>query len=152
MPGHNSSLVVMFLWLGWYGVNPGSQLALIGYSNAVANAAVTTTIAPAIASLSALLCKGAWGKFKTGDHPSTPHTSREVTWSHLRCLSACSTVSCMRRHAPHRKVLPSSQPVWLLLSWRHILRTHSLYIPHACSLPTSCLLALSDVNDRTLEL
>ena len=63
MEGHNTSLFilgVMILWFGWYGFNPGSQLAIItttagaSYSvaNAVANAAVTTTISPAVAGLS----------------------------------------------------------------------------------------------------
>ena len=69
MPGHNSSLFVlgvMILWFGWYGFNPGSQLALVGYSQAIANAAVTTTIAPASSALSALLVKAALGKIQLG--------------------------------------------------------------------------------------
>lgn len=70
MPGHNSSLFVlgvMILWFGWYGFNPGSQLILApGGSGAVANAALTTTLAPAVASLSALLTKASFHKFRTG--------------------------------------------------------------------------------------
>lgn len=69
MPGHNSSLFVlgvMILWFGWYGFNPGSQLAIIDNSQVVANAAVTTTIAPAVASLSAVLTKTLLGKLSTG--------------------------------------------------------------------------------------
>ena len=43
--------------LNRYGFNPGSQLAIVnGNSLAVANAAVTTTLAPAAAGLSALFC------------------------------------------------------------------------------------------------
>ena len=78
MPGHNSSLFVlgvMILWFGWYGFNPGSQLVLINSSNAIANAAVTTTIAPALASMSALMTKATLGKFKMGGSPSPEHTS-----------------------------------------------------------------------------
>ena len=71
MPGHNSSLFilgVMILWFGWYGFNPGSQQAIVGGTNAaaVANAAVTTTLAPAAAGLSALLIGALESKVKTG--------------------------------------------------------------------------------------
>lgn len=69
MPGHNTSLFVlgvMILWFGWYGFNPGSQLALVGYSDAVANAAVTTTIAPAVAGMSALFAKSFIGRKAAG--------------------------------------------------------------------------------------
>ena len=72
MPGHNSSLFVlgvMILWFGWYGFNPGSQLALVGYSSAIANAAVTTTIAPASAGLSAMMVKALMGKVTIGAAP-----------------------------------------------------------------------------------
>ena len=60
MPGHNTSLFVlgvMILWFGWYGFNPGSQLAIVNSSQPVANAAVTTTLAPATAGMSALFAK-----------------------------------------------------------------------------------------------
>ena len=69
MPGHSSSLFilgVMILWFGWYGFNPGSQLKLINNSQVVANAAVTTTLSPAFASLSALLCTSAFHRLKRG--------------------------------------------------------------------------------------
>ena len=71
MPGHNSSLFilgVMILWFGWYGFNPGSQQAISGATNylAVANAAVTTTLAPAAAGLSALIIGAIESKVATG--------------------------------------------------------------------------------------
>ena len=75
MPGHNSSLFVlgvMILWFGWYGFNPGSQLNLIGYSDPVANAAVTTTIAPAAAGLSAIVVKAVIGKITIGEPLESP--------------------------------------------------------------------------------
>ncbi len=42
-----------------YGFNPGSQLVLVGLQNsfAVSNCAVTTTLAPAAAGMSALLVR-----------------------------------------------------------------------------------------------
>ena len=52
MPGHNAALVVLgtfILWVGWYGFNPGSMLAIAGSSPAevVGRCAVTTTPAAA---------------------------------------------------------------------------------------------------------
>lgn len=60
MPGHNlalSALGVFILWVGWYGFNPGSQLAIYGADNvqAVGLIAVNTTLAAAAGATSALL-------------------------------------------------------------------------------------------------
>ncbi|CAL5222199.1 g4529 [Coccomyxa viridis] len=71
--GHNSSLFVlgvMILWFGWYGFNPGSQLVLVGLQNsfAVSNCAVTTTLAPAAAGMSALLVRAILTHRTTGKH------------------------------------------------------------------------------------
>jgi Amt family ammonium transporter len=57
----------MILWFGWYGFNPGSQLAIVnGNSLAVANAAVTTTLAPGAAGLSALFFSAFLGRGRAG--------------------------------------------------------------------------------------
>lgn len=54
--GHNISLFglgAIFLWFGWYGFNPGSEL---GFDDAAAYAAITSTIAGGIGGLAGLLC------------------------------------------------------------------------------------------------
>lgn len=60
IPGHSialGTLGVFILWLGWFGFNPGSQLAASGIENinAVALVAANTNIAAAAGALSALL-------------------------------------------------------------------------------------------------
>jgi Amt family ammonium transporter len=56
-PPHSVSLQVLgtfILWFGWYGFNPGSTLKIVGYGNIAALCAVTTTLAAASGSISAL--------------------------------------------------------------------------------------------------
>jgi ammonium transporter, Amt family len=60
IPGHNmtyGALGVFILWLGWFGFNPGSQLAASGTdnANAVAHIFVTTNLAAAAGTVSALV-------------------------------------------------------------------------------------------------
>jgi len=70
IPGHNlplATLGVFVLWVGWYGFNPGSQLAFAGNVNTDATMliAVNTTLAAAAGAFLAMLC--AWGMFKKPD-------------------------------------------------------------------------------------
>lgn len=70
MPGHNlslSTLGVFILLIGWYGFNPGSQLAVVGgdNTNAVMLIAANTTLAAAAGALIAMLF--AWTLFKKPD-------------------------------------------------------------------------------------
>lgn len=67
MPGHNmafAALGVLILWLGWFGFNPGSQLALAGTANvhAVLLIAVNTTLAAAAGGVVAMFTT--WFLFK----------------------------------------------------------------------------------------
>lgn len=67
IPGHNltlGALGVFILWFGWFGFNPGSQLAAAGTDNAVAIAhiAVTTNLAAAAGAVAAMLV--AWLRYK----------------------------------------------------------------------------------------
>ena len=70
LPGHNltfASLGVFILWVGWYGFNPGSQLAFQTAADADATVliAVNTTLAAAAGVLAATLLS--WILFKKPD-------------------------------------------------------------------------------------
>ncbi len=60
IPGHNLTLAalgVFILWMGWFGFNPGSQLAATGAENATAisHVMMTTNMAAATGGLAALV-------------------------------------------------------------------------------------------------
>lgn len=60
LPGHNlpiAALGVFILWVGWYGFNPGSQLAITGGGNteAVMTIATNTTLAAAAGGVFAMI-------------------------------------------------------------------------------------------------
>lgn len=66
IPGHNltfAALGVFILWLGWFGFNPGSQLAAEGSENATAisHVLLTTNIAAAVGGLASLFVS--WLKY-----------------------------------------------------------------------------------------
>ncbi|MCD7968937.1 MAG: ammonium transporter [Alistipes sp.] len=66
IPGHSLTIACMgvfLLWLGWFGFNPGSQLAASGAENALAisNVFLTTNLAAAAGGLGALII--AWCKY-----------------------------------------------------------------------------------------
>ncbi len=68
--GHNlplAALGVLILWVGWYGFNPGSQLAFTGALNTAATVtiAANTTLAAAAGAVLAML--SAWVVFKKPD-------------------------------------------------------------------------------------
>ncbi|MBN1427067.1 MAG: ammonium transporter [Anaerolineae bacterium] len=59
IPGHSVSMVVLgvfILWLGWFGFNPGSQLAAVGSdADVIAMVAANTNIAAAAGALAAMI-------------------------------------------------------------------------------------------------
>ncbi|MFD1293488.1 ammonium transporter [Lutibacter holmesii] len=59
IPGHNiliGALGVLILWLGWFGFNAGSELAISGDSaNAVAGVLITTNLAAAAGAVTAMI-------------------------------------------------------------------------------------------------
>jgi Amt family ammonium transporter len=70
MPGHNlpfAALGVFILLIGWYGFNPGSQLAFTGSANTdtVMLVAVNTTLAACTGSVIAMITS--WAMFKKPD-------------------------------------------------------------------------------------
>lgn len=70
LPGHNltfAALGVFILWVGWYGFNPGSQLAFAGTVNTHATVliAVNTTLAAAAGAVAAMIAS--WILFKKPD-------------------------------------------------------------------------------------
>ncbi|NOZ03458.1 MAG: ammonium transporter [FCB group bacterium] len=70
IPGHNLALAalgVFILWIGWYGFNPGSQLAITGAdnTNAVMLIATNTTLAAAAGAVFSMLL--AWSLYKKPD-------------------------------------------------------------------------------------
>ncbi len=67
IPGHNltiGALGVFILWFGWFGFNPGSQLAASGLENisAVASIFVTTNLAAAAGTVTAMIIS--WLRYK----------------------------------------------------------------------------------------
>ena len=66
IPGHNltlGALGVFILWFGWFGFNPGSELAATGGStSAIAKVALTTNLSAAGGAVAAMLT--AWAKYK----------------------------------------------------------------------------------------
>jgi len=93
IPGHNLALAglgVFILWLGWYGFNPGSQLALStqGDANAVALVAVNTTLAAAAGALGAMFTT--W--FKNGK-PDMTMTMNGVIGGLVAITAPCAYVT-----------------------------------------------------------
>ncbi|MCA0362622.1 MAG: ammonium transporter [Bacteroidetes bacterium] len=93
IPGHNlvlGTLGVFILWLGWFGFNPGSQLAAVGKDNAIAVAHIfmTTNIAAAAGAIASMIVS--WFRYKK---PSLSVTLNGALAGLVGVTAGCAAVS-----------------------------------------------------------
>lgn len=92
--GHNlliGALGVFILWLGWFGFNAGSQLAISGdNANAVASIVITTNLAAAAAALAAMFVS--WGLY---GKPDISMTLNGALAGLVAITAGCAAVSPM---------------------------------------------------------
>jgi len=92
--GHNlliGALGVFILWLGWFGFNAGSQLAISGdNANAVAGIVITTNLAAAAAAIAAMFVS--WGLY---GKPDISMTLNGALAGLVAITAGCAAVSPM---------------------------------------------------------
>ncbi|MDR1809041.1 MAG: ammonium transporter [Prevotella sp.] len=92
IPGHNLTIAclgVFILWFGWFGFNPGSELAASGESKvAISHVFLTTNLAAAAGGIFALLT--AWVKYKK---PSLSLTLNGILAGLVGITAGCDAVS-----------------------------------------------------------
>ncbi|NIA21766.1 MAG: ammonium transporter [Anaerolineaceae bacterium] len=92
IPGHNiplAALGVFILWFGWFGFNPGSELAASGGSAiSIANIAVTTNLAAAAGAVAAMIT--VW--IRSGK-PDTSMTLNGALAGLVAITAGCASVS-----------------------------------------------------------
>ncbi|GAB2796733.1 ammonium transporter [Rhabdobacter roseus] len=93
IPGHNlvlGALGVFILWLGWFGFNPGSQLAASGKDNALAISHIfaTTNLAAAAGALASMIIS--WMRYK---RPSLSITLNGALGGLVGITAGCAAVS-----------------------------------------------------------
>lgn len=93
IPGHNLTIAclgVFILWFGWFGFNPGSQLAASGEGNrtAISHVFLTTNLAACAGGFSSLII--AWFKYKK---PSLSLTLNGVLAGLVGITAGCDLVS-----------------------------------------------------------
>lgn len=95
IPGHNLTLAclgVFILWFGWFGFNPGSQLAAAGYGDqtAISHVFLTTNLAACTGGFLALLIS--WIKY---GKPSLSLTLNGILAGLVGVTAGCDLVSPM---------------------------------------------------------
>lgn len=93
IPGHNlvlGALGVFILWLGWFGFNPGSQLAASGKDNAIAISHIfaTTNLAAAAGAVVSMIIS--WGRYK---RPSLSITLNGALAGLVGITAGCAAVT-----------------------------------------------------------
>ncbi|MBN2659673.1 MAG: ammonium transporter [Tannerellaceae bacterium] len=93
IPGHNLTLAalgVFILWFGWFGFNPGSQLAASGEANrtAISHVFLTTNLAGCTGGLASLIV--AWFKYKK---PSLSLTLNGILAGLVGITAGCDLVN-----------------------------------------------------------
>ena len=92
--GHNlliGALGIFILWLGWFGFNAGSQLAISGdNANAVAGIVITTNLAAAAAAIAAMFVS--WGLY---GKPDISMTLNGALAGLVAITAGCAAVSPM---------------------------------------------------------
>jgi Amt family ammonium transporter len=93
IPGHNlafGALGVFILWFGWFGFNPGSQLAASGTANAIAisNIFITTNLAAAAGASTAMFVT--WARYK---RPSLSITLNGALAGLVAITAGCDAVT-----------------------------------------------------------
>jgi Amt family ammonium transporter len=93
IPGHNltiAALGVFILWFGWFGFNPGSQLAAAGEDNrvAISHVFLTTNLAACGGGFAALIT--AWSRYKK---PTLSLTLNGVLAGLVGITAGCDLVS-----------------------------------------------------------
>ena len=93
IPGHNLTIAclgVFILWFGWFGFNPGSQLAASGETNrlAISRVFLTTNLSACAGGLASLIV--AWVKYKK---PSLSLTLNGVLAGLVGITAGCDLVS-----------------------------------------------------------
>lgn len=92
IPGHNlvlGALGVLILWLGWFGFNAGSELAIAGDSaNAVAGIVITTNLAAAAGAVAAMIVS--WVKY---GRPDVSMTLNGALAGLVAITAGCAAVS-----------------------------------------------------------
>lgn len=91
IPGHSitlGALGVFILWFGWFGFNPASSLAIEGLTDNVSRIFVTTNLAAATATITALLITGV--RYKK---PDVSMTLNGTLAGLVAITAGCSTVT-----------------------------------------------------------